>query len=527
MIRHSFAALCVLSSVALLACGDSGTGGSGGSSSGGSASGGESSGGGGAGGSNVGGQGGAGGGVDLCGNGMVDAGEACDGADLAGSDCAELGFDGGTLACSANCSYDTSACVRETCGDGVINGTEDCDGAQLGGATCASEGFDGGTLACTAGSCAFDTSGCGDEQCTDGVDNDFDTQIDCLDGNCLTACANACSFVPTLADPSTTTGTTSGHADVVDSACSTGGEVVYQVTPTTTGVLDITLTSATNQGVAVWTACGTGEIDCADSFGGGTDETLTVAVTMGTPVFISVEAAAPGQEGAFSIDVDSRAIACGDNITDPGEGCDDGNTMTEACAYGQTSCMVCHAMCNLVAGATSYCGDSMIDGGNGEGCDDGNTVTEACTYGQTSCMVCNNNCDMVAGATSFCGDNVTDGANGETCDDGNTNPNDGCSATCTLECQPAQFTTSGPAPECWCAQSTSVTTVTVAGWAEVINNASTSLNAGCNSCAPYTTSVVFLPVGTYNLTSQAVPCTCAPSSLVLNGVFAVQGVCGP
>lgn len=55
---------------------------------------------------------GAGGSGDPCGNGVVDAGEACDGADLGGASCASL-FGGGvtgSLGCSAACAFDTSAC---------------------------------------------------------------------------------------------------------------------------------------------------------------------------------------------------------------------------------------------------------------------------------------------------------------------------------------------------------------------------------------------------------------------------------
>jgi cysteine-rich repeat protein len=72
---------------------------------------------------------------------------------------------------------------------------------------------------------------------------------------------------------------------------------------------------------------------------------------------------------------------CGDGHTWAGhEDCDDGNTDTEACSYGQTSCTVCDASCNDAVGATSYCGDSAIDSGNGEECDDGNQDdTDLCT----------------------------------------------------------------------------------------------------------------------------------------------------
>ena len=47
----------------------------------------------------------------MCGNGAIDAGEQCDGADLQGFDCASLGLNSGTLACDARmCTFDTSMC---------------------------------------------------------------------------------------------------------------------------------------------------------------------------------------------------------------------------------------------------------------------------------------------------------------------------------------------------------------------------------------------------------------------------------
>jgi hypothetical protein len=50
------------------------------------------------------------------------------------------------------------ACHR--CGDGIVDADEECDGANVAGTTCASlGGFAGGTLACT-GTCTLDTGGC-------------------------------------------------------------------------------------------------------------------------------------------------------------------------------------------------------------------------------------------------------------------------------------------------------------------------------------------------------------------------------
>lgn len=96
-----------------------------------------------------------------CGDGVKDMAEACDGADLGGRTCVSEGFGGGTLKCRVDCKgVDTSGCTPlATCGNGVKEGSEQCDGAQLGGQTCTGLGFDGGTLACT-GSCTLDSSGC-------------------------------------------------------------------------------------------------------------------------------------------------------------------------------------------------------------------------------------------------------------------------------------------------------------------------------------------------------------------------------
>jgi hypothetical protein len=151
------------------------TGGNGGSSQGGASSsgagnavggetstGGQPSGGMGTGGAGNGGNGGSGGAENKCGNGMLNAGEACDGELLGEQDCVSIaqGFTGGTLACAADCSFDTSACTSPpNCGNGSLNAGEECDGNLLGGATCSAAGFNAGTVSCTAG-CTLDTSQC-------------------------------------------------------------------------------------------------------------------------------------------------------------------------------------------------------------------------------------------------------------------------------------------------------------------------------------------------------------------------------
>ncbi len=117
-------------------------------------------------------------GCEYCGDGVLNAGEECDGNDLGGLTCKDLGYAGGTLKCTENCRLDRSDCEPlPTCGDGVRNEDEECDGADLGGATCESIGHHGGALACRE-DCTFDITGC--ERCGDGILNG-DEQCDGAD----------------------------------------------------------------------------------------------------------------------------------------------------------------------------------------------------------------------------------------------------------------------------------------------------------------------------------------------------------
>jgi hypothetical protein len=97
-----------------------------------------------------------------CGNAIVEDDEVCDGPELEGQDCVMQGFDGGELACAADCGgYDTSGCMNFNCGNNVAEGKEACDGTDLGGATCQGLGFDNGTLTCALNCGSINTSNCG------------------------------------------------------------------------------------------------------------------------------------------------------------------------------------------------------------------------------------------------------------------------------------------------------------------------------------------------------------------------------
>lgn len=114
--------------------------------------------------------------VPVCGNQITELGEQCDDGNTTDDD-----------GCSSTCN------TEPVCGNGTIEGSEECDGSALGSATCSSldEGFDGGTLSCKS-DCSFDTVLCTTDillQCTQDSDcNDNNicngTQT-CSSGQCI------------------------------------------------------------------------------------------------------------------------------------------------------------------------------------------------------------------------------------------------------------------------------------------------------------------------------------------------------
>ena len=123
--------------------------------------------------------------VILCGNGMIDAPEECDGANLDAMDCTTLGFSGGALTCTPECIFDKSKCTSPSCGDGTVDPGEECDcgqqganctATQLGSAACTSlpspngGNYSAGTLTCNSpASCSFNKAAC--VYCGDGIKN--------------------------------------------------------------------------------------------------------------------------------------------------------------------------------------------------------------------------------------------------------------------------------------------------------------------------------------------------------------------
>lgn len=127
-------------------------------------------------------------GGDSCGNGVVEGNEVCDGDELDGEDCEELGYSGGELLCAEDCmSFIVTDCEGASCGDNMAQDPESCDGSDLNGRSCEDFGFSGGELICTADCQEYDVSNC-EEDC------DMDAAAQCeLEGAMqLVSCVSEC-----------------------------------------------------------------------------------------------------------------------------------------------------------------------------------------------------------------------------------------------------------------------------------------------------------------------------------------------
>jgi hypothetical protein len=143
-----------------------------------------------------------------CGNGVIEEVEGqeeeCDGNDLGGLTCDDLGFAGGDLACAPGCELELASCTGG-CGNEIAEPGEDCDGQDLRAMTCTDLGYAGGSLGCTS-ECNWDTQGC------EGLVYEELS----IDATSLTA---------------RVTGSTAGEASLLTASCQPNGgpELLYQV----------------------------------------------------------------------------------------------------------------------------------------------------------------------------------------------------------------------------------------------------------------------------------------------------------
>ncbi len=230
--------------------------------------------------------------LPYCGDHVRDEGEDCDTDNLTSQDCSGVGlFNHGDLTCADDCTYDTTHC--SFCGDGTAEGEdgdpgyETCDGSDLREQDCVSVGQAAGILRC-AGNCEWDISECtgGGPVCGNSV---IESNEECDDGN--NAACDGCSETC--------------HVEI----------------------------------------CGNGIVECMEQC----DDGNTDAGDSCSPL--------------------CNLEICGNGFADPGESCDDGNLQ-----FGDG----CSGDCQ----SDETCGNGYLDAIEGEECDDASansdTTPDAC-----------------------------------------------------------------------------------------------------------------------------------------------------
>jgi len=319
-----------------------------------------------------------------CGDGVADTGEGCDGDDLGGQICEDLGFDGGSLACTLNCTLYMSGCT--ICGDEDIEGEEECDSTNLGGATCGSEtNLQQGNLSCT-NECTFNTTDC--HECGNGS---VEGPEGCDDGN--TDGCDACS--PTCQLEVCGNGTLD-----CGEQCDDGNTVPGDGCGATCQLEN----------------CGNGQVDPFEECDEGTANSDTTPNACRT---------------------NCRNPWCGDGVTDAGEQCD------QAAANSDTTPNACRTNCALPA-----CNDGVLDDSTEDcdGTDLGQaTCASAGTYTDGT-LACFGNCTFNTTGCYNCGDGLCGpNENGNLCPqdcfesptqcgDGVDNDNDGATDCADPDC---------------------------------------------------------------------------------------------
>ncbi len=344
-----------------------------------------------------------------CGDGFINVGvgEECDGSNVNGLVCADLGmgYEGGIPTCSSACTLLTDDCTSDpippqsVCGNNIVEAGEVCDGNNVNTYVCDAFGYTGGSLGCLPGCMGYDISGCNfssHPDCGDG----FIDQGEACDGTVITlgcedfgygvgpsVCTPSCRLdISLCVDPSP--------------APSCGDNIVNQP-------------SEVCDGEPVAQSC----VGLDIGFSGGTLGCDTNCA------FDTSSCTTPPDEEY-----------CGDNIlqTWNGESCDTnrmgGATCTniglgyiggsiscnDECSYNTTNC---------ISAPPQLCGNGDIDASNGETCDGTNMggrtcQTEGFVGGTLSCRAfpTSNYCTVDTGSciTSICGDGVVTGE--EACD---------------------------------------------------------------------------------------------------------------
>ncbi len=376
-----------------------------------------------------------------CGNGKVEPTEQCDDGNQTNGD-----------GCDNDCAYScvtpatdcgaAPACEKETCTlahtcSAVADQTKDDAACGTG-------------RVCSAGNCI---NSCGNgivdaadgEQCDDGNTVNGDG----CNNNCLYSCSNPttdCTGTPAPCDKwacgaashacqsvpdSTKNDTTCGSALVCNASGSCVNACGNGIVDTGEACDDGNTVNGDGCNNNCQFSCSNPATDCSGSAGtcqkwscNGTHQCAAVADTNQNG-----NTCGSGQVCASGV----CGTSCGNGHVDPGEACDDGNTVNgDGCNNNcQFSCTVATTDCTPMPCQVPSC----VANADGKVCNyspDGTQNDKACGSG----LVCS-----AGTCINSCGNGIVDAADGEACDDGNSVNGDGCNNNC-------QFTCANPVTDC-------------------------------------------------------------------------------
>ncbi len=417
----------------------------------------------------------------LCGNGLLDVGEQCDGATFApltdGQEpsCSTLRkWTIGPLSCTPQCTVDTSACQIAVCGDSVLGPGEECDDAGVNTKSCDSdcsqvqcgdglvndaageecddawENIDGISDACRT-NCTIAT-------CGDGI---VDSDDECDDGNLESGdgCNQFCRLEPIYCCEAGERRVVKGEIRQANPAVAVPGGDCPLLDPS------FDLNSKVSLSSDAVCACGDGFLQLHEWCDGELFSLNADGASL--KECTNVPWLGPKYSGEVRCSPDCtiddracRTAVCGDGRLDPDEECDLGifapfdetgespSDCSDILGDDYRGNLSCAADCQLDTSAcvSFTCGDGQED--PGEECDAGGfsaTCDDDCTQAECGDGITNKaagetcddgrrNDDFAANACrtdcrrAHCGDEVLDA--GEECDDGNERDGDGCSPGC-------------------------------------------------------------------------------------------------